>query len=127
MSRQGKNIYKRKDGRWEGRYIKCRIDGKAKYGYNTYIFYILFIFSTCRNSKIIFSFLLIVNSKSQPSGIQFMDMILQTIKRGSRPPAQMSLQRREPLYFLAFSAPSYLECVRRTTISISSVKKKYFH
>lgn len=33
MSKQGKNIYKRKDGRWEGRYIKCRIDGKAKYGY----------------------------------------------------------------------------------------------
>lgn len=33
MSRRGENIYKRKDGRWEGRYIKCYIDGKAKYGY----------------------------------------------------------------------------------------------
>ena len=32
MPRRGENIYKRKDGRWEGRYIKCRIDGKAKYG-----------------------------------------------------------------------------------------------
>ena len=31
MPRVGKNIYKRKDGRWEGRYIKCRINGKAKY------------------------------------------------------------------------------------------------
>ena len=34
MSRKGENIYKRKDGRWEGRYIQsyggC---GKAKYGY----------------------------------------------------------------------------------------------
>lgn len=34
MSRKGENIYKRKDGRWEGRYIKSRtIDGKAIYGY----------------------------------------------------------------------------------------------
>lgn len=34
MSRKGENIYKRKDGRWEGRYIKCRdFSGKAKYGY----------------------------------------------------------------------------------------------
>ncbi len=34
MSRRGENIYKRKDGRWEGRYVKCRdYSGKAKYGY----------------------------------------------------------------------------------------------
>lgn len=33
MSRKGENIYKRKDGRWEGRYIKSHINGKAKYGY----------------------------------------------------------------------------------------------
>ena len=34
MSRTGKNIYKRKDGRWEARYIKCYDEnGKAKYGY----------------------------------------------------------------------------------------------
>lgn len=33
MSRKGENIYKRKDGRWEGRYIKERINGKLKYGY----------------------------------------------------------------------------------------------
>lgn len=32
MSRKGENIYKRKDGRWEGRYIKGRRDGKAQYG-----------------------------------------------------------------------------------------------
>lgn len=32
MSRTGENIYKRKDGRWEGRYIRERVDGKAKYG-----------------------------------------------------------------------------------------------
>jgi integrase len=32
MSRRGENIYKRKDGRWEGRYIESyRSDGKAKY------------------------------------------------------------------------------------------------
>lgn len=31
MPRTGENIYKRKDGRWEGRYIKERIGGKAKY------------------------------------------------------------------------------------------------
>ena len=31
MPRRGENIHKRRDGRWEGRYIKCRIDGKAKY------------------------------------------------------------------------------------------------
>ena len=40
MARTGENIYKRKDGRWEGRYIKSyTTDGKAKYGYvysNTY-------------------------------------------------------------------------------------------
>lgn len=34
MSRKGENIYKRKDGRWEGRYIKSRCpSGKANYGY----------------------------------------------------------------------------------------------
>ena len=34
MPRRGENIYKRKDGRWEGRYIKDRMsNGKIKYGY----------------------------------------------------------------------------------------------
>lgn len=34
MSKRGENIYKRKDGRWEGRYKKGRKnDGKLKYGY----------------------------------------------------------------------------------------------
>ncbi len=32
MPRTGENIYKRKDGRWEGRYIKERINGKPRYG-----------------------------------------------------------------------------------------------
>ena len=32
MSRKGENIYKRKDGRWEGRYIKSRTcTGKIVY------------------------------------------------------------------------------------------------
>lgn len=31
MARRGANIYKRKDGRYEGRYVKERIGGKAKY------------------------------------------------------------------------------------------------
>ena len=34
MPRKGENIYKRKDGRWEARYIKDRSsNGKAIYGY----------------------------------------------------------------------------------------------
>lgn len=34
MPRKGENIYKRKDGRWEGRYIKSRsLEGKPVYGY----------------------------------------------------------------------------------------------
>lgn len=33
MPRKGENIYKRKDGRWEGRYIKGHIDSKTLYGY----------------------------------------------------------------------------------------------
>lgn len=34
MSRTGTNIYKRKDGRWEGRYIKGKaVSGKTQYGY----------------------------------------------------------------------------------------------
>lgn len=34
MSKKGENIYKRKDGRWEGRYIRYYDNrGKAKYGY----------------------------------------------------------------------------------------------
>ena len=34
MARRGENIYKRKDGRWEGRYIKGKnSDGKSAYGY----------------------------------------------------------------------------------------------
>ncbi len=31
MPRRGENIYKRKDGRWEGRYIKEYVEGKAHY------------------------------------------------------------------------------------------------
>lgn len=34
MARRGLNIYKRKDGRWEARYIKSRdTQGKPRYGY----------------------------------------------------------------------------------------------
>lgn len=34
MPRKGENIYKRKDGRWEGRYIRSRTPtGKVVYGY----------------------------------------------------------------------------------------------
>lgn len=34
MPKKGENIYKRKDGRWEGRYIKSRSEaGKIVYGY----------------------------------------------------------------------------------------------
>ena len=34
MPKKGENIYKRKDGRWEGRYIKARTnEGKIVYGY----------------------------------------------------------------------------------------------
>ena len=34
MSRRGENIYKRKDNRWEGRYIKgCDYSGKTQFGY----------------------------------------------------------------------------------------------
>lgn len=34
MARRGENIYKRKDGRWEGRYIKSRTcSEKIIYGY----------------------------------------------------------------------------------------------
>lgn len=33
MARKGENIYKRKDGRWEGRYLKRTPDGKSRYGY----------------------------------------------------------------------------------------------
>lgn len=34
MARRGENIYKRRDGRWEARYIKTRtLEGKAVYGY----------------------------------------------------------------------------------------------
>ena len=33
MSRRGENIYKRKDGRWEGRYKPDGISGKYKYVY----------------------------------------------------------------------------------------------
>ena len=33
MARKGENIFKRKDGRWEARYIKGHKDGRADYGY----------------------------------------------------------------------------------------------
>ncbi len=33
MPKRGENIYKRKDGRWEGRYHKGHIGGKIQYGY----------------------------------------------------------------------------------------------
>lgn len=32
MPKTGENIYKRKDGRWEGRYPKERIDRRIRYG-----------------------------------------------------------------------------------------------
>ena len=34
MPKKGENIYRRKDGSWEGRYIKGHLaDGKTKYAY----------------------------------------------------------------------------------------------
>ncbi|MBR4865432.1 MAG: tyrosine-type recombinase/integrase [Clostridia bacterium] len=33
MPRKGENIYKRKDGRWEGRYLKRTPEGRSCYGY----------------------------------------------------------------------------------------------
>lgn len=33
MPKRGNNIYKRKDGRWEGRYVKGRANGKTAFGY----------------------------------------------------------------------------------------------
>lgn len=33
MARKGENIYKRSNGRWEGKYIKDRTEGKIQYGY----------------------------------------------------------------------------------------------
>lgn len=33
MPRKGENIYKRRDGRWEGRYIRAYEGNRAKYGY----------------------------------------------------------------------------------------------
>ena len=34
MARKGENIHKRKDGRWEGRYIKSRTaEGRIVWGY----------------------------------------------------------------------------------------------
>lgn len=34
MGKKGENIYKRKDGRWEARYIKeYALNGKVRYGY----------------------------------------------------------------------------------------------
>lgn len=33
MPRRGEHIYKRKDGRWEGRYLKTHENKKAIYGY----------------------------------------------------------------------------------------------
>ena len=33
MPRKGENIFKRRDGRWEGRFIKSRVGGRATYGY----------------------------------------------------------------------------------------------
>ena len=38
MSRKGENIYRRKDGRWEGRYIRGRKqDGKAVFLYKKFV------------------------------------------------------------------------------------------
>ena len=34
MGRKGENIFHRKDGRWEARYVRgYRLDGKCQYGY----------------------------------------------------------------------------------------------
>lgn len=33
MARQGENIYQRKNGKWEGKYIKDRVNGRIRYGY----------------------------------------------------------------------------------------------
>ena len=38
MPRKGENIYKQKDGRWEGRYVKGRNGKKAIYGWTTEYF-----------------------------------------------------------------------------------------
>ncbi len=48
MPRKGENIYKRKDGKWEGRYVKGRNGKKAIYGYEDG-----FLFLTGRKKSVI--------------------------------------------------------------------------
>lgn len=35
MAKRGENIYQRKNGRWEGKYVRGRADGRIRYGYLT--------------------------------------------------------------------------------------------
>lgn len=63
MPRKGENIYKRKDGRWEGRFRKYRdANGKIKYGYvyarningkraSKYFYYMFFKYITSCGDK----------------------------------------------------------------------------
>ena len=47
MARRGENIHKRKDGRWEGRYIKSRTsDKKVVWGYVCGDMYIVALMQT---------------------------------------------------------------------------------
>ena len=60
MGRKGESIFKRKDGRFEGRYIKEYINGKAIYGYvygNTY--------QECKKKKSLLSVNKINNNKKK--------------------------------------------------------------
>lgn len=66
MPRKGENIRKRKDGRWEARYEKCRDqNGRIQYGYlygrtyeavkrKSWLFYVRIIFRTPRESVMYF-------------------------------------------------------------------------
>lgn len=67
MPRKGENIRKRKDGRWEARYEKCRDqNGRIQYGYlygrtyeavkkeKSWLFYVRIIFKTLRESVMYF-------------------------------------------------------------------------
>lgn len=55
MSKRGENIYKRKDGRWEGRYIKRYVqkDGKVKpyFGYVYARSYVRCVKSYCKRKR----------------------------------------------------------------------------
>lgn len=102
MSRRGENIYRRKDGRWEGRFQKGRrLDGKIKYG-SVYGHTYTEVKQKLYPLKVKYASLVLVQGKSAMPFYQWIFKWLDNIQSALKPSTYSSYRYKLEHYILPY-------------------------